>query len=392
MENKVETIQRTLKEKRDALSEIRNKSEVTDEDNARALNLADEITEKENKLAAEVARAEKEKEEAEKRAADEEAARKKAEADLAASRLANPKPEPMKENVLFKRIRDVKGGTSAKMMLQRAPIDGDTTAMADVIPLDIAKLDILGKEPLYKQMGATVMTGLKGTIMLPYENPILADLYAELAAITGDTVTPDGILVQPHRFSVQKTFTLETINSATDEFLTSILADMVKGTDRRITAEIYTKLLGYASEVAAADAVSKAGFDALMGGAEVEGGGAFFSPRATFFEAKSIAIDAGSGRFLVEMIGDSAASAGRTYDGVPYWYSTMFTDAADTKFFVYGDPQKIFIGDYGQVEVIVDKFTKAAEGQVVITVNKIADVKVLNPNAFVKSADLDPAP
>jgi hypothetical protein len=390
----IEEIKRTLTDKRGTLAEIRKKPEISDEDNARALVLSDEITALETELAEQAERADKEKEEAEKRAADEEAARKKAEADLEAERLKsiNVNKTPVKEKTeLYDRIRSVDSGKSQKITLQRAPIDGDTGAMSEVIPLNIAGLDILGKEPLYVQMGATVMAGLKGTINLPYEDPIIADLYAELAPVAGDVITPEGILVQPHRFSVQKTFTLETMNSATDAFLASVLTDMVKGTDRRITAEIYTKILGYASEVAAADSISKGGFDALMAGAEVEGAGAMFSPRATFFEAKSVAIDAGSGRFLVEMIGDSIASAGRTYDGVPYWYSSLFVDPdipAAQKYFVYGAPEKVLIGDYGTVEIIIDKFTKAAEGQVIVTVNKIADVKVLNPNAFAKSVDL----
>ena len=213
---------------------------------------------------------------------------------------------------------------------------------------------------------------------------------AELAAITGDTTTPDGILISPKRYSVQKTFTLETLNSATNSFFSKILEDMVKGCDRAITTDIYGKILGVATEVAGAD-ISKDGFDALMAGAEVELDGAFFSARATFFEAKSVPIDAGSGRFLVESIGTAAIGKGNTYDGVPYWYSSLFTDGADQQYVAYGDASRIHVADYEALEIIVDKFTKAAEGQVVFTVNKIACAAVKNPHAFTKTPDLDPA-
>jgi len=229
------------------------------------------------------------------------------------------------ENKLIEAIRErIDTDNRSAVLAQRAPIDGDTGAMTNAIPNYVEALDILGYEPLYTQMNAKVLSGAKGTFTLPYESPMVADLIAELATLTGDTTTPDGILVQPHRFSVQKAFTLETLNSATDEFLQSVLADMVKAADRGITKEVYTKALGYASVVAGTD-ISKAGFDALMAGAEVEVDGAFFASRPTFFEAKGVAIDSGSGRFLVERLGASSAEAGFTYDGVPFWYSNLYS-------------------------------------------------------------------
>jgi hypothetical protein len=234
------------------------------------------------------------------------------------------------------------------------------------------------------------MSGAKGTFELPYENPIVAELLAEMAPANGDITTPSGILIQPHRYTVQKTLTIENMASATDSYLQSLLADMVKAADRKITEDVYTKLLGYASAVAGAD-ISKAGFDALQGGAEVENNGAFFSARPTFFEAKGVAIDAGSGRFLVEQVNGTAVGNGQTYDGVTYWFSSLFNDGVDQKYVVYGDPSRIHVADYEMLEIIIDKYTKAANGQVIFTINKIANVAVTNPNAFVKTPDLDPA-
>jgi len=296
------------------------------------------------------------------------------------------------ENKLFKAIREqIDAQNPETVYVQRAPIDGDTSVMGNVIPVDVAQLDVIGKEPIWEQMGVEVYRGVSGTYTLPFEDPIVGELLAELAPATGDTVVPGGNLISPKRFTVQKTFTLETLASATDSFFSKILEDMVKGCDRAITTEVYNKIVsGAAHEVAGAD-ISKDGFDALQGAAEVEMDGAFFSARTTFFEAKAVAIDAGSGRFLVESIGTATIGKGNTYDGVPYWYSSLFNDGTDQQYVCYGDASRIHVADYEMLEIIVDKFTLAAEGQVVFTINKIADVALKNPKAFSRTADLNPA-
>jgi len=326
-------------------------------------------------LEAEIKRQKEEKEEATKR-------------DL---ENLNNKQKNMKENKLFEAFRsNFENGDRGAIVAQRDALDGDTSVMGNVIPNYIADLDILGYEPIWKQMGTDVLSGAKGTFTLPFEDPIIGELALELVPQSGDIVTPDGILIKPKRFTVRKTFTVETLSSATDNFLQSVLGDMVKGCDRAITKEVYAKALAVASVIAGSD-ITKTGFDALMAGAEVELDGAFLANRKTFFEAKALPIDAGSGRFLVERAGNVNIGQGVVYDGTPFWYSNLFEDGVDQKYVVYGDTSKIFVADYGMVEIIVDKYTMADTGQVVITVNKLADVAVKNPIAFAKTADLDPA-
>lgn len=295
----------------------------------------------------------------------------------------------MDERNLFDSIRSAAQGQGGTITYsERAPIDGDTAEFGNVIPVGVEGLDIVGKEPLYKQMGANIMSGVRGTFELPYESPMVAEKLAELASAAGDVTTPSGILISPNRYTIQKTLTLETLASATDSYLQSLLADMVKAADRKITADIYAKLLTYAFPVPAASALDKPSLDLLMAGAEIEMGGSFFSSRNTFFQAKGVKIDDGSGRFLVERVGQ-VSEAGATYEGTPYFYSHLFDDGANEQYVIYGDASRIVVADYGMFEVIVDKFTKAAEGQVIMTVNKIADVAVSNPYAFTKTADLD---
>ena len=291
-------------------------------------------------------------------------------------------------NNLFEIVREqIKASSPQTILMQRGAAEGSTDVMGSAIPVGVNELDVVGKEPIWKQMGVDYLPGVSGTYTLPYESPIVGELLAEMAAAIGDTVTPSGTLVSPKRYTVHKTFTVETLNSASDSFLQSIMNDMLAGCDRAITKDIYKKISAGASEVSGAD-LSKDGFDALMAGAEVEADGAFFSARKTFFDAKGVAIDAGSGRFLVENVGAASIGKGLTYDGVDYWYSSLFEDATGETRVAYGDAAKIHVADYEVAEVIIDKYTKAAEGEVIFTVNKIACVALKNPLAFAKTPDI----
>lgn len=53
------------------------------------------------------------------------------------------------------------------------------------------------------------------------------------------------------------------------------------------------------------------------------------------------------------------------------------------KKYVYGDFSNLAIGSWGGVDLTVDPFTKAGDGQIRIVVNMYVDAKVLRPEAFV---------
>jgi len=288
----------------------------------------------------------------------------------------NPKPE-LKMNK-FELIREAaKTNQGGSVMIERAAVDGDTTATAKVTPNGVAPLSIMGKAPLWEKLGVDFNPKAKGTYTLPFQDPIVGEKLTELAAVTKDTVTPDGNLIRPRRFSVQKVFSLESIASATDDYLQKVISDMELGADRKISAEVYEKVIAGATEVADAD-LSKGGFDKLQAGAEVELDGAYIAPRSVFFDAKGVAVDAGSGKFLAEL---DEPDKGRTYEGSAFFYSNLFSGDQVG----YGDFSKIHVADYGMTEVIIDKITLAGKGQIVVTVNKLADVALLNPNAFTKT-------
>lgn len=260
-----------------------------------------------------------------------------------------------------------------------------TTTNASSIDVVIdPDLSIIGQEPLWAQMGMTVLPGLKGQLKLGKKTPDVAEKIAEEATITQEGAVPTHVTMAAERFGITQNFTKELLAQENPAVAAAIINDMVAGCDRAITAEAYTIALAAATEVTAG-AITKAGFDALMGAVDIDG--AFAMDRGSFFEAKGVAIDAGSGRFLTTL--GAMNGVGLTYDGVKALYSTLFADGVDQQYIIYGGWKEMYLGFWGALEILINPYTFQKDGEIEVTVNKLADVKSRNDGAFVKSPDLD---
>lgn len=69
---------------------------------------------------------------------------------------------------------------------------------------------------------------------------------------------------------------------------------------------------------------------------------------------------------------------GGMIDGTP----VLNTSNVEGKNFIYGDFSNLAIGQWGGIDLTVDPYTKAAQGQVRLVVNAYFDAKVLRPEAF----------
>jgi len=69
---------------------------------------------------------------------------------------------------------------------------------------------------------------------------------------------------------------------------------------------------------------------------------------------------------------------GGEIDGTP----VLVSSNVSTTQFVYGDFSNLAIGQFGGIDLVVDPYTKAAEGQVRLVVNAYFDAVVLRPVAF----------
>lgn len=262
-----------------------------------------------------------------------------------------------------------------------------TTTHATSIDVNIdPNLSILGKEPLWQQMGLTILPGLHGQIKLGKKTPDQATKVAEAADLTAESNVPSFVTLSPERFGITDIFTKELLAQENPAVQAAIVADMVKGCDRGLTAEVYTVALAAATEVAAG-ALTVAGFDALMAAVDIDG--AFAMDRGSFFEAKAVKLDAGSGLFLTSLGAENGVA--RSYDGAKIFYSTLFADGANKQYAIYGAWSEMYIGLWDALEILINPYTYQKSGQIEMTVNRLADTACRNSAAFVKSPDLDAA-
>jgi len=263
----------------------------------------------------------------------------------------------------------------------------DTTTNADSLDKTIYPgLSIIGKEPLWQSMGLTVLPGLTGILSLGKKTPDIAGEYAEKADITATSNKATFVDLAPSRFGATDLFPRELLAQENPAVHAAYLNDLLAGCDRKITARIYAIALAAATEVAAG-ALTMAGFNALMGAIDIDG--AFAMDRGSFFAAKGIAIDSGSGKFLTSLTGKNGV--GLTHDGASVFYSTLFDDGAAKQYVQYGAWSEIWMGLWGAVEILINPYTYQQSSQTQITVNKLANMVCRNDAAFVKSPDLDSA-
>jgi len=237
-------------------------------------------------------------------------------------------------------------------------------------------ISAVGYEPFYKQMGVSILPNLTGSIKLPFVNGIIAAKKGEGVRNDNDK-TVSTVLLQPTRFTITETIGKELLAVGNESALQAFLFEMVKGCDKAVTKEIFDVAIAGASAQAGLTEYTTANIDTLV--ANVDGDVTILMPRSEFYKAKGVAVGTATGKYLAEK---TSQFAGNLWDGTPLFYSALFANST----IVAADLKHITVGEFGsEYEVIFDNFSKAPEGQVVVTVCKTAGV-VLRNTAAVKKA------
>lgn len=263
------------------------------------------------------------------------------------------------------------------------------TTNADAIDMIVdPNLSVFGKAPMWEKMGITVLPGLTTSVTVNKKAAAVASEYAVGAPVTAQGGNPEGVILTPKRIGISDLFGKELLSQGNPMVQAAIINDLIKGADRRLTAKVWDTARAAAIAVVGAG-LDMDGFNALM--AEVDGDGAFLMARSTFFKAKAEPIDAGSGKFLTTLNPALGAGFGMTHDGADVFYSKLFTNPVNEEYAVYGAMAEIWAGLWGAIEVLVNPYTHDSEGQVKLTVNRIADMVCRNDEAFSRTPDLDAA-
>lgn len=260
-----------------------------------------------------------------------------------------------------------------------------TTIVESQLATDIS---IMGKEPIHKQMGITVMPNLKGTVKLPFKTPSVAQKVAIGTNLSNNSNNPDHVTLSPERYGDTDVWDLDLIKTQNDPLFKAIIADMLKGCDRAITADLYTVALAAATEVTSG-AITESGLNLLFAKMGNDGNWGLAMDRESFWTGVGVAYTgSGSGKTLLEF---AKPGQGRHATGVPAWFSELFADGAAKQYVLFGDWSQMVLGEWDGVEMIIDPYTLAPAGRVAITINKIADIVCRNAAAMWRTPDLDSA-
>lgn len=359
--DKIQELKQTRSEKIEAMRELLNTAE-----NDSKRSLTDEETNKYDGLDKEVQNLNKEIERAERQTEldklvveknkDEEKIERNVEINENKRRGLD---EIISENLRDNQISDFKISTRAQT----------TTTASGAIPVDVEGLSVVGKDSMkdrMKSLGFKYMSNLNGDVKLPYIQPLVAGKVAEGSAYTNSEVLGN-VTLSTNRFSITETFSKELLASGNEAVLAELIDEMILSAERKVESQVYTEVLANASGLTSVTGITLNNIQEME--KAIDADSVYLMPRSLFFDAKAVKLDDGSGRFLFNKGNNTYGS---TYEGTPALYSNLFNGSQITLV----APNAVVIGDWGEYDITFDIYSAAKNGQVIITVSKIADVAV----------------
>lgn len=262
--------------------------------------------------------------------------------------------------------------------MRAVTVTGDGGTHDDVI--DVELMDIvrpLQAKNVMVQAGAKYLSGLVGDVKYPVMSALNCAWEGETTETGDSTPTFSSIELKPKRLSVvvpiSKQFLVQDSIAAENAIREEII--------NAINAKLEHTILGSGKEVANTpdgifqdvvdinDFAGLCNFEAGMEEANVYGDLKYIlSPKAKA-AFRNMAKSAKSTQLVYE---------NGEVDGTP---SLSTSHVTDTKF-AYGDFSQFVIAQWGALDIVVDNYTLAAQGQVRLVVNCFFDAKALRPEAI----------
>lgn len=259
-----------------------------------------------------------------------------------------------------------------------------TVATAGMENVAEDKLDIV--EPLRNRSalgvaGATFLTNLVGDLSIPVYSGSNCAWKGEVVTADNGAGTFTEVTLKPKRLTafidISKQFIYQDSNSAEEMLrrdLVNAIAEKLEMTIFGSEAGTATKPAGLFNGVTADTAAVKFGdivdWEADLENANIGEIKYIVNPSAKAILRKT-AKDTGSGLFVMA-------------DGEIEGNEVISTASVVKKGVILGDFRELVIGQWGALDVVVDPYTKAADGQIRVVVNAYFDAALRRTNAVVK--------
>lgn len=267
--------------------------------------------------------------------------------------------------------------------------------------------DILKDKLVVAGLGATVLTDLVGTFTAIGSSAVQAAWEGEGDMNELKKVAYSKLTMTPHRSSIsvattkdllrQTSFDVEAdlLNKITDAHaqLLEKAAINGSGSDGEPTGILKTTGIGSVAMGTNGGAIDWKHIVALE--TEVNsknanrGRMAYLSNAKVNGVLKTTEMATGTARFLL------SNEAPKTLNGYPFDWTNLVpstltkgTAASKCSALIFGNFQDLYIGQWGGIDIVVDPYTKARNGEIIITLNAWNDIKVVEPKSFAAIVDI----
>lgn len=270
----------------------------------------------------------------------------------------------------------------------------------------IRYIEALRDKLVLAQLGATYMGNLVGTIPIVTDSSITASWLAEAASATTSKVSFSKATMTPKRIAVQGAFTRDLLRQTSidvDALVTNKLAEAhaqaiekaaINGSGSgQPTGILNTTGIGSVAGGTNGAEISWKNVVALETAVNQENAGmgklAYLTNAKVIGALKTTEKATGTARFLLDPL------AGDNLNGYPIAWTNLVpsnltkgTAADKCNAMIFGNFEDLYIGQWGGIDLVVDPYTKAGTGEILITLNAWNDVLVARPKSFAAIKDI----
>lgn len=256
-----------------------------------------------------------------------------------------------------------------------------TDSVGATVGVDVADiLAPLRDNLVLTKAGAKFMTGLKNDLKLPSLVGSEAKWASEVGNVANDTTAAlNGVTLKPKRISVilpvSKQFLIQSSDSAEAILKENIMTAISEKLQKTILSNV-TNDATAPKGIYSATPLSAKTFGKLCN-LEAEADKKNIGQNRTYVignKAKAELRQLQKGTANTQMVYDRGE-----IDGTPCYSTTSMPENG----VLYGDFSQLYIGQFGATEIIVDNYTRAAYGEVLLTVNAYFDAALAREGAIV---------
>jgi HK97 family phage major capsid protein len=256
-----------------------------------------------------------------------------------------------------------------------------TTTEAGIINKNVGAVDVLysPSEETLKSLGATFYTKLNGDFVMPVFDQVTAVFVAEGADASTANITPTVNTMKPQRVSSTYTISRELIVNTNPDVINKVEESLYNGIWNAIADRYFDTL----------DVDASTQYKTIKG--------------STIALTDFVGMEASLGRYNLTKTSYVMSPETKSYLKETPWTTNQEPIWKDDKVngrpahespsvngeeVIFGDFSKTAVGLWGDgITVIVDPFTRAKQGELVLTATAFADTAVYNKKAFILISD-----